>query len=100
MHLISAAVVAGILPAFYDVPTKVITMRLFGYNAVLCAIVFVGYKVKDGVWVVVTIVFSLIVSFIMSAYKVTSLTFPFVAGTSALLILQNIFLKFYSNKIR
>lgn len=98
MHLISAAVVASMLAAFYGAPTEAIAMGLFGYNAVLCAIVFGGDKVKDGVWVFIAIVFSLIVSFIMSDYKLTPLTFPFVAGTWAVLILQNIYARFSLSK--
>lgn len=89
-----ASVVAGMLAALYGVSAESVAMGLLGYNAVLCAIVFAGDRLKDGVWVFTSIVLSLIVSFVFSANEITPLTFPFVAGTWAVLILQNIYARF------
>lgn len=61
---------------------------LFSYNAVLCAIVFAGHKAIDGVWTFVAVALSLVVSFVMNAYNLTPLTFPFVVGTWIVLVLQ------------
>lgn len=82
------AVIAGFMSRLYDTPIELVMTGLLSYNAVLCAIVFSGDKIKDGIWVVAAIVFSLIVSFVMSVYKITPLTFPFVAGTWAVLIVK------------
>lgn len=95
-----ASVIAGILAAAYGVPAEAIAMGLFGYNAVLCAIVFAGDKIKDGIWVLTAIVLSLVVSVVFSANEITPLTFPFVAGTWVALILQNIYARFTSYKLK
>ena len=84
-----AAVIAGVLAALYNTPTEGIVMGLFSYNAVLCAIVFAGNKAIDGFWAFIAVALSLVVSFVMNAYNFTPLTFPFVAGTWVVLVLQN-----------
>ena len=89
-----AAVVAGFLSALYNVPKEGIAMGLFSYNAVLCAIVFTGNRIKDGIWTFVAVALSIVVSLIMDTYKLTPLTFPFVAGTCMTLGLQNIITRF------
>jgi urea transporter len=83
-----AALIAGILAGFYGGATDGIVMGLFSYNAVLCAIVFAGNKIIDGLWVLSAVVLSLVVSFAMNVYNFTPLTFPFVAGTWGVLVLQ------------
>jgi urea transporter len=85
-----AALIAGVLSSFYNAPTADITMGLFSYNAVLCAIVFASNKVTDAVWAFFAVVVSIAVSFIMSTCKLTPLTFPFVVGTCIILALQNL----------
>lgn len=87
------AVIAGFMSRLYDTPIELVMTGLLSYNAVLCAIVFSGDKIKDGIWVVAAIVFSLIVSFVMSVYKITPLTFPFVAGTWAVLIVKKMLVR-------
>lgn len=62
---------------------------LFGYNAVLCAIVFAGTKISDGLWAMLAIVFALLVQYLLNQYAIPVLTFPFVAGTCAALIIKN-----------
>jgi urea transporter len=55
----------------------------------LCAIVFAGTQVKDGVWVLISLVLSLVVSLLMLKIGVTKLTFPFVLATWITLFLKN-----------
>ncbi|MCD0476370.1 urea transporter [Flavobacterium sp. EDS] len=82
------AVIAGFMSRLYDAPIELVMTGLLSYNAVLCAIVFSGDKIKDGIWVIIAIILSLVVSFIMSVYQMTPLTFPFVAGTWSVLIIK------------
>lgn len=62
------AVIAGFISKICDAPIELITTGLLSYNAVLCAIVFSGDKIKDGSWVVIAIILSLVVSFAMNVY--------------------------------
>ncbi len=82
------AVIAGFISRICDTPIELVVTGLLSYNAVLCAIVFSGDKIKNGIWVIIAIILSLIVSFTMSVYQMTPLTFPFVAGTWSVLILK------------
>ncbi|HPB36412.1 MAG TPA: urea transporter, partial [Bacteroidales bacterium] len=69
---------------------------LYGFNAVLCAIVFAGPKVKDGMWVLISLILALVISLLMLKIGITKLTFPFVLATWLTLFLKNkIFLKKY-----
>jgi urea transporter len=88
LYGLAAALIAGVLAALYTAPGDGIALGLFGYNAVLCAIVFAGNKIIDGLWVLSAVVLSLVVSFAMDVYHFTPLTFPFVAGTWGVLVLQ------------
>lgn len=56
--------------------------------AVLCAIVFAGDKVRDGIWVLVAVVFALGVSLLMIHLNIPQLTFPFVLATWITLFLK------------
>lgn len=98
LYGLAAAVAAGILSVmFYGVPSEGITMGLYSYNAVLCAIVFASNKVTDGVWTFIAIVLSIIVSSVMSSHQITLLTFPFVVGTCVVLALQKVLFSIENN---
>jgi urea transporter len=71
-----------------------INQGLYGFNAVLCAIVFAGPKVKDGMWVLISLILALVISLLMLKIGIAKLTFPFVLATWLTLFLKNkIFLK-------
>lgn len=99
LYGLAAALIAGILAALYNAPAEGIVMGLFSYNAVLCAIVFAGNKAIDGVWALIAVALSLVVSFVMNVYNFTPLTFPFVVGTWAVLALQNAISKVQTKSI-
>jgi urea transporter len=89
LYGIAGAVLAAILSAWFSAPIASVTMGLFSYNAVLCAIVFARDKVKDGLWVFLSVVLSVFISLIMYQYQLTPLTFPFVAASCMSLLLKN-----------
>lgn len=89
LYGIAAAVIAAILSSCFSAPATEISTGLFSYNAVLCAIVFAGDKVKDGLWVLISVVLSVLISLIMHQYNLTQLTFPFVAASCIVLLLKN-----------
>ena len=89
LYGLAAAIISAILSFYLSIPINEINLGLYGFNAVLCAIVFAGTQVKDGVWVLISLVLSLAVSLLMLKIGVTKLTFPFVIATWITLFLKN-----------
>lgn len=78
-------------------PVEEIQMGLFGFNAVLSAIVFSGFKKTDGLWVLISVLITVgIDDLLIDNHVLTEvggvLTFPFVAGTWITLLIQKIFI--------
>jgi len=82
-----------ILSTFFSAPTEAFEMDLFSYNAVLCAIVFAGDKLKDGSWTSVAVILSVFITFLMDKFNLIQLTFPFVAATCIILAVKNLNIK-------
>lgn len=101
MYALAASVLAAVLSYFYAAPVTDIEMGLFGYNAVLCAIVFAGNKTTDAIWVVLSVVLSVIIGLIMFSHHLTQLTFPFVSASCTGLLVKNLTTKVFviKNKI-
>lgn len=77
-------------------PIEEIHMGLFGFNAVLSAIVFSGFKKKDGLWVLIAVVITIVIDDLLVDHNTLNefggvLTFPFVAGTWITLLIQKLF---------
>lgn len=81
LYGLAGGVLSGILSQYLEVPVESISNGLFSFNAVLCAITFAGERVKDGLWVLVSILISLVVSFTFVQLELPQLTFPFVAAS-------------------
>ncbi|SDQ69815.1 urea transporter [Chryseobacterium soldanellicola] len=76
-------------------PIEEIHMGLFGFNAVLSAIVFSGFKKINGLWVLVAVLLTVAIDDFLIDNNILSevggvLTFPFVAGTWATLLIQKV----------
>lgn len=89
LYGLAAAIVSAILAFHLSVPIGDINLGLYGFNAVLCAIVFAGPKVKDGLWVLISVLLALAVSLLMLRIGIPKLTFPFVLATWITLLLKN-----------
>ena len=89
LYGLAAAIVSAIMAFYLSVPLTEINLGLYGFNAVLCAIVFAGPKVKDGFWVLISIILALAVSLLMLKTGIPKLTFPFVLATWITLLLKN-----------
>lgn len=89
LYGLAAAIVSAILAFYLSVPIDDINLGLYGFNAVLCAIVFAGPKVKDGLWVLISILLALAISLLMHKIGIPKLTFPFVLATWITLLLKN-----------
>lgn len=78
LYGIIAGILAAIVSSLFSAPIESVEMGLFSYNAVLCAIVFAGDKV---IWVLVSVLLSVVISLIMFQFNFIQLTFPFVAAS-------------------
>jgi len=63
-------------------------MGLFGYNAVLCALVFAGDKPEDSILAVIAGALSVFIYLIMNKYNLVALTFPFVVASCCILFVK------------
>ncbi|WP_316819024.1 urea transporter [Pedobacter nyackensis] len=94
LYALAASVLGALLATCFSIPTDTIEMGLFGYNAVLCAIVFAGTDKMDGIWVFLATTFAVAIALFMSTYSLTQLTFPFVAATWITLTIKHFSLKY------
>lgn len=89
LYGLAGAMVSNMIAFGFSAPINDINLGLYGFNAVLCSIVFAGNKVHDGIWVLLSIILSLGISLLMIKFNLTQLTFPFVAATWITLFLKN-----------
>lgn len=94
IYALAASALAALLAKHFLVPAETIEMGLFGYNAVLCAIVFAGAQKMDGLWILIAVFLAVMIGLLMSAQNLTQLTFPFVAATCITLAIKNLVIKY------
>lgn len=81
LYGLAGAVFSAIISVYFSAQPEAINLGLLSYNAVLCAIVFAGIKVTDGIWALAATLISCVTSALMAKYNFMELTFPFVAAT-------------------
>lgn len=93
------ALIAAFLASFFALilgqNPESIGMGLFGFNAVLTAIVFAGISKRAIIWLSVSVVLTLVVNIVLVKTGIFNafggvLTFPFVVGVWLTLLLQKI----------
>lgn len=84
-----SAILASII-ALKFAPINDISLGLWGFNAVLCAIAFAGNHIKDIFWVLLSVLLSLTISFLLINRGIPQLTFPFVFATCLTLFIKKI----------
>ena len=102
LYGLAASILGAGLSQFNGEPVKEIHMGLFGFNAVLSAIVFSGVKKTDGLWVLIAVVLTIIINDFLIDNNLLSavggvFTFPFVAGTWITLLLKKFLIKTNNN---
>lgn len=98
LYGLTASILGAGLSQLNGEPIKEIHMGLFGFNAVLSAIVFSGVKKTDGLWVLIAVVLTIVVDDFLVDNNYLSVvggvfTFPFVVGTWITLFIQKLFIK-------
>lgn len=91
LYGLAGAILSAVVAFKLSAPVHDIRLGLFSYNAVLCAIVFAGSQVKDGIWVLIVVLLSLTISLIMANFNFIQLTFPFVLASCLTLLLKKTF---------
>lgn len=89
LYGLAGSLVSTILALYFHTPVEHVAIGIFGYNAVLSAIVFAGNKFSDCIWATISVLFSLLISMIMFHYEVIQLTFPFVVAAGITLMIKN-----------
>lgn len=82
------AVLSAFIAFSISAPVADISIGLFSFNAVLCAIVFAGHQIKDSIWAFIAILLSLVISLLMLKFNFTQLTFPFVLASCVTLFIK------------
>ena len=98
LYGLTASILGAGLSQLNGEPIKEIHMGLFGFNAVLSAIVFSGVKKTDGLWVLIAVVLTIVIDDFLVDNNCLSVvggvfTFPFVVGTWITLFIQKLFIK-------
>lgn len=93
------AILAALLAMLFGIPLENINAGLSSYNAVLCAIVFAELKIKNGLWVFLSVLLAALVSLWMASYALMQLTFPFVAASFITVLLKGFLDKKHKNSL-
>lgn len=88
LYGLAGAILSGALALKLSAPVIDISVGLFSFNAVLCAIAFAGDQTKDGIWVLISVLLSFAISLLLFKYNITQLTFPFVLASFLTLLLR------------
>ncbi len=87
-----ASVLSGGLALIFYTDSPEVAMGLLSFNAVLCAIVFAGKTITDGILVFLSVLIALAVSILFLKYQLPQLTFPFVAASCTLTLVKRTYL--------
>lgn len=98
LYGLAASLLGAVLSVVNGQPLEQINLGLFGFNAVLTAIVFAGTKKTDGLWVLSGAIITIVIHNLLIDHHILDvvggvLTFPFVAGTWITLLIQKILVK-------
>ncbi len=81
LYGLAGGILSAVVALHFPLQINDISMGLFSYNAVLCAIVFAGPKLKDGFWVLFSVLLSFFLQYFMVEFHYVPLTFPFVLAS-------------------
>ena len=98
LYGLAASIFSAEISNLFGEPVEQIHMGLFGFNAVLTAIVFAGTKRIDGFWVLLGVFITVLIDVLFVKINIFAsfggvLTFPFVVGTWC-----TVFIKKYTDR--
>lgn len=83
-----ASVISMAISHHFHEPIDQISAGIFSFNAVLCGIACSGLKPRDGIYVLIAVIFSTLIDMWMIHHGWTTLTFPFVLSMWIILIIK------------
>lgn len=89
LYGLAAGILSAIIAFEFSIAIADINNGLLSYNAILCAMVFAGPKLKDALSILIAVLLSFVVSYLFIKLKIIPLTFPFVLGSFLTLQLKN-----------
>lgn len=89
-----ASVISMAISHHFHEPIDQVSAGIFSFNAVLCGIACSGLKPRDGVYVLIAVIFSTLIDMWMIHHGWTTLTFPFVLSMWIILIIKKYVAKF------
>lgn len=78
---IMASGFASLIAWLLEAPIDVIGSGIFGFNAVLCVLVFANQPLKNVSWALLSVLLALVIQYIFRYLQFPELTFPFVAAS-------------------
>ncbi|WP_413533145.1 urea transporter [Empedobacter brevis] len=93
LYGLAASIFSAEIANLFGEPVDQIHMGLFGFNAVLTAIVFAGTKKIDGFWVLFSVFITVLVDVVLVKLNILAafggvLTFPFVVASWCTLLIK------------
>lgn len=89
LYGLAAGILSAIIAFEFSIAIADINNGLLSYNAILCAMVFAGPKLKDALSILIAVLLSFVVSYLFIKLKIIPLTFPFVLGSFLTIQLKN-----------
>jgi len=86
LYGIFASILAITVAHVFNRPDSAVDTGMFSFNAILCAIAFAGPLRRDGFWVVIATVITVIIDDYMIQTGIPPYTFPFVATMWLILV--------------
>lgn len=90
LYGVLGAVISAYVAVHFSEPNIDVDMGLFSFNALLCAITFADDKPVNGVWVLFSVLLSVLIDIEMLKMGWSVLTFPFVLSCWITLSLQKL----------
>jgi len=96
LYGLAASMIGAAASEYHGLAVSQVHMGLFGFNAVLTAIVFAGIRKIDGFWVLLGVFFTVLLNDCFLDYHLFDqvggvFTFPFVVGSWMTLLVQKLF---------
>lgn len=88
LYGVLASLIGGLVAYHAGMPAEMVSEGLLSFNAVLCAMVFAGRKMQNGLDVLISVLLATFISILMLNKGLIQITFPFVAASCTLIFFR------------
>lgn len=96
---LTGAIIAGFIAFLFHSSSNDINNGIYSFNAVLCAIALADYKRADNLYVLLSVVLSVLIQLGMQQMNLIALTFPFVLSVWITLVIKKLLSNKYENHV-